>query len=447
MPDYTKPTIFTRGQLLGRANLSILRDNDDYFWGLAHGWRTIPGNLNSTDENGVLFDGWHYYKADSTDLAYYVTMNAGADSGARIHMYYDYGGDNEVQFMNMQAPGTDDSLVLGNYDVSVGNTRAEGLYRVYCKAKYGCSGYCRPPYTVYTGDQAYGTPAIQWDGDRSDNTFYNRVRLNDLYFNDCKPTNIAFSGMEQRTGAGVNCWDGWDYHHGTRLYYRLVLSTAFGGGDWFRIYYDYGGANEQVVKSFTTSGTKENYADIDTTSYTYNPGQRYRVTCRMNSGAKANVEYLFIEPQTTDPGPGIDPAAWRYYVMDEFTVGNIVLGRIPPAYGPSTVEVSLLSDNDRHIFAALCASAKIGRRDYAVRTPTVTEGGLTYTGDLHIIHRYDTLIHRTSGADMTWGTDTGSLDDYGDDAYKAQDLRGLDLTYGQVYTISGDEVDYAAEIP
>jgi len=452
MPNYTKPTEFTTGQLLGRANLSILRDNDDYFWGLAHGWQPIPGNLNSTTASKALFDGWHYYKPDATDLDYYVTLNAG---GGRLYLYYDYGGAHQQHTIcDPNTATTVTSDTRGLFDIAAADTvagagvREEGLYRVYCYANGG-TGYCRPPFTVYNpivGETNYGTPPVVLDGDTSSTGIYNRVRLNDLHFNACRPTNIAFSGM-QRSGASKNCWDGWTYHRGTRLYYRISLPSNWDDGvDSFSLQYDYGGANQQQLLNWTTAGTRESYVDLDTTSYTYTPGQRYRVTARVNSGRLPDVQYLFIEPQTTNVGPGVQSARWRYIPMDEFTVGEIVRGRIVWPFDPWPTEVSLLSDNDRVIFSALCASAKVGRRDYAVRTPTVTIDAVEYTGDLRIVHRYDTLIHRSTDGEMTWDENTQSLDDYDDDnAYQTLDMRGLDIAYGQVYKVTG--AAYAAEIP
>ena len=441
MPDYTKPTLFTTGQILGRGNLEVLRDNDDFFWAMANAVHPIVGNLNSTTASQALFDGWHYYKADATDLDYYVTLNAG---GGRLYLYYDYGGAfSQITVCDPQTAGTVTSDTLGLYDVSVGGTRPEGIYRVYCYANGG-TGYCRPPYTVYTGGENYGAPSRPSDGELSSATFFNRVRSNDLYFNDCLPVQAAFSGM-QRSGSSKNAWDGWTYHRGTRLWYRITLPSNWGVGDSFSLQYDYGGANQQELLSWTTAGTREDYVDIDTASYTYTPGSRYRVTARVDSGRLPNVEYLYIEPLVTDPGPGVDAADWNYIVMDEFAVNQWVYGSRPlGVYN----RLDILKAADAHIFSALCASSKVGRRDYAVRKPTVTIDAVAYTGDLRLVRRYDTLVYRTLSGEVSWGTSTESLSDYtDDDAYMTLDLRGLDLAYGQVYKISGDPVDFAEEIP
>ena len=434
MPNYTRPTEFTTGQLLGRANLGVLRDNDDYFWGLAHGWRAIPGNVNDPDD--VLFDGWHYYQTDATELSYYVTMT----SGTSVRLWYDYdGGFEQRKIVHRTTAGaTHPGNVLVSDDISKHSVteedRPEGLYRVYAVA-IG-DGYCEPPYTTYTGGLSYGQATVPGDGGISSVGFFNRIRSNDLYFNDCKPINIAFSGM--RASNASPCWDGYVYHHGTRLYYRINLPVGFGNGDDFVLWYDYGGANQQKLLHWTTYGPREDYVDIVTDGYSYTPGTRYRVTATNNSGIVSEVQYLFIEPQTTDVGPGMLPVEWGYTVMDEFTVGNYVYGSMPIA----TDRVALLRECDRHIFSALCHSAAIGRRDYAVRRPVFG----SFSGDFRICHRYDTLLYRTTSAEMTWGDNTEHLDDYGDDGYETLDLRGLDLAYGQVYKISGG-LQYAAEIP
>lgn len=450
MPDYTKPTEFRTGQLLGRANVGILRDNDDYFWGLAHGWRAIPGNLCDVDSNGTIFDGWHYYKADATNLDYYVTMDAGGDPGSRVRLYYDYDDDHHQHIVRDPSTATTvTSDTLGYFDIAATDTadgypdRPEGLYRVVVAASGGVTGYARPPFTVYTGDQTYGTPPAQSYGGIGPASFYNRVRSNDLYFNDCQPTNPAFSGM-RRSGSSVNCWDGWDYHHGTRIYYRVVIPANWGGGDSFAIHYDYGGAGQEDVVTLTTAGTHESYYDL---TGTFTPGARYRVTARVDSGRLPDVQYIFVEPQTTDVGPGYIAANWDYFVMGEFAVQEVVTWDMMPRTIFTTNHENYLI-NDKHIFSALCTSAKVGRRDYAVRAPTVALNSTTYTGDLRIVHRYDTLVYRTLDGELVWDDNNESLDDYtSDDAYQVLDLRGLDLQYGQVYKIVGVPVVYAAEIP
>jgi hypothetical protein len=243
----------------------------------------------------------------------------------------------------------------------------------------------------------------------------------------------------------VNCWDGWDYHFGTRIYYRIVIPDNWdtGGGDSFSIQYDYGGANQEEVLNVTTKGTYESFYDL---TNTFTPGTRYRVTCRVDSGRLPDVQYLFVEPQVTDVGPGYMTSDWDYFIMDEFTVGEMILYDYYPPSIYATNHINF-STNDRHVFSALCQNASIGRRDYAVRTPSVTLSSVDYAGDLRLCHRYDTLVYRTTDGEMAWGSNTESLDDYGDDGYQTMDLTGLDLAYGQVYKIEGSPVDYAAEIP
>ena len=125
MPNYTRPTAFTTGQLLGRANLGILRDNDDYFWGLAHGYQAIPGNLSDVDSNGTIFDGWHYYKDDGRDLSFHVTMDAGGDPGSRVRLYYDYEDDHEQHIVvDPNSAGTVHSGTLGLFDIAQEDARA-----------------------------------------------------------------------------------------------------------------------------------------------------------------------------------------------------------------------------------------------------------------------------------------------------------------------------------
>ena len=82
-----------------------------------------------------------------------------------------------------------------------------------------------------------------------------------------------------------------------------------------------------------------------------------------------------------------------------------------------------------------------------MRSPKVTLSSVDYDGDLRIVHRYDTLVYRTTDGELSWGDETEGLDDYGSTGYQTLDLRGLDLAYGQVYKITGAPVDYAAEIP
>ena len=112
----------------------------------------------------------------------------------------------------------------------------------------------------------------------------------------------------------------------------------------------------------------------------------------------------------------------------------------------TAVAVGLASTRHSRPRVILCQSAAIGRRDYAVRTPSVTIDNVDWRGDLRLCHRYDTLVYRTVGGEMTWGTNSESLDDWdSDNAYQTLDLTGLDLPYGQVYKITA--AAYAAEIP
>ena len=39
--SYVEPMPFADGQTLGRGNLGVLADNDEYFYGLARGWRWV----------------------------------------------------------------------------------------------------------------------------------------------------------------------------------------------------------------------------------------------------------------------------------------------------------------------------------------------------------------------------------------------------------------------
>ena len=374
-------------------------------------------------------------------MDYFTTLNAG---GGRMKLYDDYQGDYPLIILWNQGAGTYSSDTRGLFDISrltfpgATGQRPVGLYRVYCYVDGG-TGYCRPPFTRYTGSKSYSGLPTPFDGLMSNESWFNRARSNDIYFNDCQPVQPAFSGM-RRSGVPATCWDGWDYHFGTRIYYRVVIPSNWdtGGGDSLSIYYDYGGANQETVLTLTTAGTYEGFYDLTTT---YTPGRRYRVTCRVDSGRLPDVQYLYVEPQVTDTGPGISAGDWLYMEMDDFTVNDWVLGL---TYGEGTA-LELLKIRDRHIFSALCTSAKIGRRDYAVRTPSTLIDNVTYTGDLRLVHRYNTLIYRTTGGEMTWGTNTESLDDYGDDGYQVLDLTGLDLAYGQVYKVTA--AAYAAEIP
>ena len=458
MPEYSEPQTFTTGQIVGRAALGILQDNDDFFHALADRWRPIARAVVrgwiGTETTGIpAWDGYHWLESDAQLLNYHfsVTSVNGAEPNTAV-MYYDYGGDNQVQIASATDTTGAGATASGTYDFS----RAEypvGFHRVYVamtRTDGGNSGefVTRAPFTTYTGALGYSTPTFVTDALLSNAAHFNAWRSNDLYFNAVKPRQPAFCGIS-RAHVGNDTqtvvWDGWVRHVNRRLYYKLALSIGDGDANTSNnriiLVYDYGGGLQKTYLTYDEHGTTESYADLDEDRYTV--GQWYRVVVRLNRddatyNAAATVHYLYTTPPNDDTQFDVD-----YTIMADLEVNQWVYGNTPG----NLTRLDLLSYNDRSIFQRLCENASTGRRDYAVSKSEFIRLGDTDRGEMYLIRRGDTLYYRVKGASLLWGTDSSQgLDDYDDDnAYHTLDLNSIDIPYGSGYRIDGSYLEYAME--
>ena len=443
MPTYVKPQQFESGQVLGRAALDILRDNDEYFYGLTRRWHCIPCTMSNTPLAGqtsyTAWLGWLYVDNNATLLQYGISATPVVDT-IRVYLtlYNSAGSGVNIVDQNCHTGGS--TNISGSRDLStLSNWDGEGLYQLKLRCTKDSNdapglGFTFPPHCTYTGSYSFTSPPTISDGNVSSASHFNTWRSNDIYFNACKPRQPAFSGMARAGSSGATLWSGYVYHWGNRLYYSVGMSAT--GNGKLQIVYDYGGSNEVVRES---AAGAESYYDL-TGSYTM--GQAYPVAVRLlNDGGSGVVYYLY-----TYPVPGVaEISGYPYTHVGDLAVGQYVYGSTP---GRDT-RLQLFSDNDNYIFRAMCRNASTGRRDYFVRVPRFERLGGTDKGDLRLIRRYDTLYYRTSGATMEWGADNSySLTDYDDDnPYQTLDLTAMnDLPYGTIYKISGSIVDFAMEV-
>lgn len=447
MPRYTKPPTFATGQVLGRANVGILRDNDDFFNALADRrrqftsgcWRGFIGT--ETNPSWHLWDGYHMLQADATTLHHWIDVDSDNDSEPlSLDLYYDYGGAGQVIVAACNTDGSD----IGTYDLSsFYSTYGAGLYRVTCRmtrtdGNHSGTGLCMAPFTTYTGGLSYTSPPTITDGATGTATHFNTWRDNDNYFNAIWPQQTAFAGMSRPWIASeptLELWSGMDKYHPDheRVYYKTTLSSNAGGNE-IRIYYDYAGGDQRYT-DINTEGTTSGYWDLPST-WTINTNYRIYVEKRRTDtgqGSTATLHYLYIGPASADAA---------YTVMNDFTVGQDVYG----STAGQLTRLDYLSDNDESIEDRLrWGSSSIGRMDIACMVPSFVRLGGTDTGNYHMKRYGDTLYYRTTSGILTLpdGT-TESLDDYGASTYQTLDLNQIDLPYGGEYTISGS-IYYAME--
>jgi hypothetical protein len=453
---YESPPTFETGQVLGRANLGILRDNDDFFRGLADRYRCIPYGASRSwigdETEQVVWDGYHYLEADALTLYYHLTL-AGRDTAGHAHLYYNWDGDVGSPGGTLIATISSNGTSSSSYDLSTFHgTNGDGLYRVGCVMHRDADGEdenlnttCRAPYTVYTGAKSYSTPPTITDGNAGTAAHLNTLRNNDLFFNDCTPRQPGFVGMERSYLASEHSlilWDGWIKHRSTEMYWYIGMVPGDGDNNadsnQITIKYDLDGTPE-TVKTHTTNGTSESHATL---AGSYTIGNWYRVQVEQTRSSHASgynctgsVYYLYMAPPQDSEGET------AFTLMDEFTENQWVYG---DTAGQDT-RLELLSDNDTYIIERLCwDDDEVGRLDFAVSKPAFIRLGGTDTGDYRLQRRGNTLYYRGTELTLRWGTDNNEgLDDAAD--CSTFDLNSIDLPHGTIYRVTGTTLEYAME--
>jgi len=477
MPDYNEPPTFSTGQVLGRANLGILFDNDAYFAGLADRYRTVNCTMSNAPVAGQttcdLWDGYIFLAADAMKFHYNFTATGGTHA-ARVKLIL-YDDDDTAYTVDQLYPGAGATLSTGaqyvNLSTDVRSARANsvaaytfsaGIHRVrlYMDLKNiddsDCDGrFYFPPHCTYTDTASYNyaTPPTIVDGNVSSASHFNTWRANDLYFYQCRPRQPAFCSLSYSWGLGtgtdaVIIWDGWVMHRHNQLRYKVTMTPYDGSTNsdslQMRIYYDYEGTtNQLLVDTITANGDTEDTYDIPTGvgSGFHVPGVWYRVVIVLDRAtdvypAEATVTYVHTAP--TD-----DEVGWA-------SIDGVLVPDTQYVYGSTSgqdTRLALLSSNDSLIFERLCWNASVGRRDFAVRLPEYERLGGTDSGTLRMIRRYDTLVYRSTGGNgmMRWGDNQSmALTDYGDDGYVTLDLRSIsNLQYSDQYYL--EDCQFAME--
>jgi len=447
MPYYTGLQEFESGQIIGRATMGVLRDNDNYFWGLATRWRpwlhTPPIGGTAGQTTTTAWDGYHLLRSDATNLRYWFQVEGGATHTATATLYYHKDNGDAYEVDADTAPAGATRYVYGQTDLSDVSGITAGLHRVRLVLSHDSSDagtvILNTPYTTYTGSQVFKVPPIIKDKATSSATAFNIWRNNDEYFNACCPNNPAFIMVNKGdpvSGSGEVIWDGRVLHNTVAegIYYKVKFSTD-DNNNRLLIFYDYGGTNEYYHVVDTPAVYEESNFDLPADTFTNRTWYRVAVVEQRtagNPGAFCWIDYVYSGPSsrltTTTP-------------MADFTPGQWV-------YGDTTGETTALqrlSDWDNAIFPAMCYSATFGRTDWAVRIDDAV-GPYNPVFKHRLKHIYDFLWYRGTGIAMEWTDGSRSLPDTdSSNPVKVIDLRSVsDLAYGQHYTLRGN-VDYAAE--
>jgi len=450
MPNYTQLQAFEAGQIIGRATMGVLRDNDNYFYGLANRWMPwmhapiVKGTAGQVTTH--FWQGYHLLRDDATLLHYWFWIMAGSThSVTGVLRYYDDNGDAVVIKTLTAAAGATNSYGT-SVDLSDYATISAGLHEVRFTLTHDSSdvGYAvaRPPYTSYTGDEAFDSGAFPHDGITSNLSHFNTWRANDEYFQACAPNNPAFHMVQARhtiNSSSYMVWDGYMRHSvGHEQVNFKVKFADDSNNNRLVIYYDFNGDVDQYSYSVTTAGSYiESSFELPANTYTHN--NWYRVTVRELRDAATPGTYCWVDYLYMSPPDDLDVSD---YLMDDFTPGQWVYGDTDL----QSTRLMNLTNMDYLIFATMCRNATIGRMDYAVRNDSPTDY-YQPRWTHRLIHVYDFLWYRGTDVVMEWGTDsTRSLPSTDtDNPVLVMDLRSIsELAYGQHYTLSGD-IDYACE--
>ena len=441
---YREPQPFYTGQILGRGNVGVLADNDEYFYGLARRWHCVPrsgyyGWFGPGEANRTIWNGHIFYESGVALLHY--TLWSNADD---IHTELWIGESDNFSSTRTRIATAENKTVTGTFDMRTKPWTLNKLHRIWCRIHRDDTnsqgiGTCRAPYLTHTGEKYYRPGYSIVDGAIGKRGHFNRLRRNDQYFYVCTPRQPAFAGMRQSADSGtLEIWRGRIHHKWHRLHYYVYLSNG-ASGNKLRIRYDRDGNNDTIVdigSSGETMGSKQ----INTSS-DWMTSKLLTAELIIDGGGTsvAEVFYLYIGPDSTN-----DPQA-NYKPMGAFRPDQWVYG---DTAGQDT-RLSIFKSNDAHIFKYMCWNAAVGRMDYAVAAPYTwaPDSGTTpiidKAGDYRLVRRYDTLYYRIEGGQMTWGGGEYShaLENYDSaNPYHTLDLKALDtLEYGQVYRLTADD--------
>jgi hypothetical protein len=456
---YTQPPLFTSKQILGASVMNILRDNDDYFNGVANRPRAIPQGvyrdpafIGTETSAFVAWEGYHLLQSDATTLHYHFTVTSESAGSHPIvaQLVYDYGGGNQTTI----ATASGNQTASGSYDLTTDGF-SSGFYRVVCyldrdDGYYNGTLAWRVPYTVYTGSLYYSIgSALVADGNVGYASYFNIWRSNDIFFNAIEPDQIAFAGQGMQYGeyghddTDIVLWEGWDCWHPShyRMGYQCYMSHTT-NNNHITIWYDYDDTVNQQHVDITDAGTTADTWTLSSPgSYVEGDWYRVRVTMERDSGGGVNVnsrvDFLYMNAPVADS---------NYTVMDEFVVNQWGYG---DTAGQDTRMV-LLNSNDASVYDRLCPTGSLERIDYCSTLPEYFNGISEDPdkGNLYLIRRKDQLYHRTKGATIHKpGGGTEGLTDYDDDnPYFVLDLNSIDLPYGSFYRIEGNELAFAQEM-
>jgi len=437
--EYVKPSEFTTGQVLGRANLGVLVDNDNYFNALADRWITIPAGMVTKWESDIgtriAWDGWHLKRTDMDTLYYWAKIDSDTPVAEPTTLvgWYDYNDDfNDTQMFSISG----DDTASGTVDLSA---FPDGLYRVtfIMTRDVGwddATATIRAPFTIYTGALSYTAGDTITDGNVSAATSFNKWRSNDIYFNAITPAQVASAGMyRNRSGIGeTEIWTGWDKFHPDhlRMFYLCWFEEEVPADtSEIKIYYD--ADNDVAVQSTSFSAAGWNQSHWDITDFGYTKAQFYKVKVTLDNtvgtgGRWASMDYLYMTASTLDAS---------YTVMDPFTVDQFVYG----STAAQLTRLDYLTDNDASIRDRLTWGAvNPGRMDFACFEPEFHGYNGTWSyGNYRFRRRGDLLYYRTLGAELVLpdGTTEGLEDYSGSGDYNILDLNTLNLPHGGQYSI------------
>ena len=435
---YSTPPTFATGERLSAYKLRLLAANDDHQNGVADALTMVPATMGrgaiGTEDDIAVFDGYLYLTQNTVKYALYL---ANADSGAHVHLYFDYGGAGQVEMTGAGGWATAGQQTIQTFDATA--FAKNTVYRIYAlsskpggDAQYAELRYC---YETYTGALSFTATNAFTDGGVSAAAHLQALADNDAFFRAIESENhptIGHSHGYLASESSLVIWRGWVRHRHHKLFWKWALSTVT-GTQTLKLYYDYDGGGEELVATLSTAVTEESSATL-AGDFTY--GTWYQVAVVMDrvdtgEGATGTIHYVEEGASAADAG---------YTPLGEFMPGQVVWGTT----ANMRTRLALLAANDTNL------NGRLGMFNCAVKKALYPNLGANTNGTYAIRRRKNVLYYRGKNLTMTWGTDNSmSLNDYdGSHAFWTLDLGGVtDLAPGQVYYIASisSEAEFAQE--